>query len=142
MAARVVTIGAALDKYCDIGVADNSDAYRLIRGIVPVTVGVTDLLRDHMGVYLAHGEGRVRGRATKLLASLLADCGPAFLGHDAVTQKQVACTLLQFLCARLSDSPRCVGRWHHFCESSSPLLARVAPRVLGPPGGAPSSRLS
>ena len=98
----------ALDKYCDVGVADHSESYATIRSIVPAVVPLSDVLRDAMGPYLVHSEGRVRGRAVSLVAALLRDTGAALLGADAGTQSTVAKTLLVFCCGRLGDSPRCV----------------------------------
>ena len=106
MASLPAALSRHLDGYCDVATADHTEPYARLRELVPSVVPVTQLLRDGLGPYLTHSDGRVRSRATVLLAQLLADCGPSLFGDTDATQRAVAATLLEFCCGRLADSPR------------------------------------
>lgn len=104
----MASIAALVDTWCSPSTAE--PALEPILAWVPSKLPLVDLLRSIMGPYLINSDGKVRARATSLIASLLASGGPTMLtsgsSAEAGFSQAVAIALREFFCGRLSDYPR------------------------------------
>lgn len=103
------TLAAILDRCCDPLGPCVDDLIPSLLSYVPSAVTLPDMLRTHMGPYLMAQDGKIRGRATSVLAGLLRIGGAPVLTSSkaaSIDAGTVAEALFEFFCGRLADGPR------------------------------------